>query len=576
MLKYQSIKSTLLTKASILFGCLVLTPGISSSQSYSNPLIIPPLLTGVNFSLSFAPSTHQFYPGINTSTYGINGDYLGPTLVFNKGDSINISVLNNLPEITSCHWHGLHVPACADGGPHTTINQGETWHVQYKVMNNAATYWYHPHVHMTTQSQVTAGLAGMIIVKDSVESQLSLPRTYGVDDFPIIIQDRKYSISGQFLAYGLGDSMLVNGTALAYLNCPRQMVRLRLLNGSNARVYKIGFNDQRNFDVIGGDGGLLSQPYSTNRILLANGERAEIVVDFTGDVVGNQIYMMSYGAEMATNIPGAITGGMGGNGPLEAVNFKLFELDVVPQLPNPVTTIPVNLVAQNSWNPGSASRIRNKTISGMGSVNGMGNFLMDNTSFDMAVFNDTVQLNDIEIWNVTNNSNIAHPIHLHDVQFNILSRNGVQPPPQEAGLKDVFLVSPGETVSLITRFEDFSNDTIPYMYHCHNLAHEDMGMMLQFIVVNNTSGISNQIQREQIHIFPNPSTHQWKVQLGNINLDDSGIELLDFQGRKILTTFFFNEEENGFLINNADFSQGVYFLKISDKSKVYISKLIKI
>ena len=553
---------------------LSILPGCSFSQLFTNPLIIPPLLTGTNFTLAFAPSTHQFYPGIITSTYGINGDYLGPTLLFNKGDSVHLSVLNNLSEVTSCHWHGLHVPAESDGGPHSPINPGDNWYAHFKVMNNAATYWYHPHMHMTTQPQVTAGLSGMIIIKDSSESLLNLPRTYGSDDFPVIIQDRKYSISGQFLSNGLGDSVLINGTAYAFLDCPKQMVRLRLLNGSNARVYNIGFSDQRNFNVIGGDGGLLSQPYTTNRLLLSNGERAEILVDFTNDIVGNQIVMMSYASEMANNVPGAITGAMGGNGPLEAVDFNLFQLNVISQTVNPVTTIPSTLISQNSWNPADAARTRNKIITGMGSVNGMGNFLINNSSFNHFVFNDTVQLNDIEIWNVTNNSNMAHPIHLHDVQFYILNRNGTSPTPEESGLKDVFLVSPNETVSLITRFEDFANDSVPYMYHCHNLAHEDMGMMLQFIVVNNTSGVEDfHLASENIQAYPNPSMDFWHVKAAIQMPDDAVMEMLDFHGQKISIDLQFREHE--FMIDNTGLSKGIYFLKISSKSGIFIGKLVK-
>ena len=162
----------------LLFFLLSILPGCSFSQLFTNPLIIPPLLTGTNFTLAFAPSNHQFYPGIITSTYGINGDYLGPTLLFNKGDSVHLSVLNNLSEVTSCHWHGLHVPAESDGGPHSPINPGDTWYAHFKVMNNAATYWYHPHMHMTTQPQVTAGLSGMIIIKDSSESLLNLSTAF--------------------------------------------------------------------------------------------------------------------------------------------------------------------------------------------------------------------------------------------------------------------------------------------------------------------------------------------------------------------------------------------------------------
>ena len=565
-----------LQKSCVVLIVLLCCSLMTYSQFFINPLLIPPVLNGTTFNLTFSPSVHQFYPGINTDTYGINGDYLGPTLIFNKGDTVNIDVVNNLPEVTSCHWHGLHVPAYYDGGPHSTINPGEIWNAHFKVMNNAATYWYHPHIHMTTQPQVTFGLAGMIIVKDTIENQLNLPRQYSIDDFPIIIQDRKYSVSGQFLSYGLGDSILVNGTATPYLNCPKQLVRMRLLNGSNARVYNIGFNDQRNFFVIAGDGGLLQQPYSTNRLLLSNGERAEIVVDLSSDVIGQQLYVMSFASEMASNIPGAILGPMGGNGPLEAVNYKLFEIDVISPTVNPVLMIPTVLFPQSVWNPLSAARIRNKSVSGIGSVNGMGNFFLDNVTYDETVFNDTIQLNDIEIWNVTNTSNIAHPIHLHDVQFYILNRNGSPPSPQETGLKDVFLISPNETVSIITRFEDYFNDTVPYMYHCHNLAHEDMGMMLQFIVVNNSTSVEEQeMLNNSIVGYPNPANESWNINLEKIENKVPKFQITDQLGKIIPATITFDVNTGKASIENRHFLAGIYLLTILSGQKNFICKLVK-
>ncbi|MEP7264105.1 MAG: multicopper oxidase domain-containing protein [Bacteroidota bacterium] len=549
---------------------LLLSENISG-QAYNNQLFIPPVLSGNNFNLSFNASTRQFFPGLTTDTYGINGDYLGPTLVFQKNDSVFINVTNNLFEVTSCHWHGLHVPALYDGGPHTTINPGTTWYAHFKVLNNAGTYWYHPHVHMNTLPQVNSGLAGMIIVKDSAEGLLNLPRTYGVDDFPVILQDKKYSISGQMLANALGDSMQVNGTIHPYLNCPAQIVRLRLLNGSNARVYNLGFSDQRNFYVIGNDGGLIDQPYSTNRLLLANGERVEILIDLSVDTPGTSFILKSFASEMASDIPGAITGMMGGNGPLEAVDFNIMQLNVITPTANPVLTVPVNLIPLSPWNPVNANRIRYKEVSGLGMVSGQGNFMMDNTTYDHMIINDTMRLGDIEIWNIANNSNMAHPMHIHDVQFYILHRNGSGPGMYEKGLKDVVLVKPGETVSLITKFEDFSDDSIPYMYHCHNLAHEDMGMMLQFIVTSGTSGVGAIQNTDHTYIYPNPTSDYWQLQL---NSYPEKVNLYNMQGEKVTTPIIISSSKM-VSVGDSQLQPGIYILKISYKERDISKTLVK-
>jgi blue copper oxidase len=554
----------------VFFKAIVSTHSIQA-QGYNQPLFMPPLLSGTTLNLSFNTGTMQFYPGLTTDTYGINGNYLGPTLILNKGDSMSISVTNNLPETTSCHWHGLHVPALYDGGPHSPINPGATWNADFRVMNNAATYWYHPHMHMNTMPQVDKGLAGMIIVKDSVESLLDLPRTYGLDDFPIILQDKKYNQSGQMIPVGLGDSIQVNGTVNAYLNCPSQVVRLRLLNASNARIYNIGFSDQRNFYVITNDGGLLTQPYSVNRLLLSNGERVEILVDLSSDTVGHSFFLQSYASEMAIDIPGAITGANGGSGPLEAVDFPLMSIGVTSPTANPVLTIPVTLATSTPWNPANANRIRNKTISGNGTVNGQGNFMMDSTFYSHMVINDTIILNDIEIWNITNHSNMAHPVHLHDVQFYIISRDGITPPPYESGLKDVVLISPNETVSLITKFEDFADNTVPYMYHCHNLAHEDMGMMLQFIVVDNTSGIVSYDLEKDI-VYPNPSSEKWLVRIHGRYPEK--VMLFSNDGKAINTDIIITGKEIS--IGEKNLNPGIYIVKIAAGENVITKKLVKL
>ena len=170
---------------------LFLTITIFSSAvllSAQNPVIVPGTLSGTEFNLNLQNGTFQFYEGINTTTMGVNGDILGPTLIMQKGDNVDITVNNNLNDTTTIHWHGMHVSAENDGGPHTTIAPGASWNPQFTVLDKAGTYWYHPHLHMKTNEHVTKGIAGFIIVQDEEEAALELPRTYGVDDFPLVIQ----------------------------------------------------------------------------------------------------------------------------------------------------------------------------------------------------------------------------------------------------------------------------------------------------------------------------------------------------------------------------------------------------
>ena len=166
----------------LLIYAMCLTSFVMVSQ---NPIVIPGTIETTNVNLTLQTGTFQFFPGENTSTMGVNGPVLGPTIIMDNGDNMNINVTNNLGEDTTIHWHGLHVSAANDGGPHTIIEAGRTWSPSFIVLDKAATYWYHPHLHEHTEEQVTKGGAGFIIVKDEAEAQLDLPRTYGIDDFDV-------------------------------------------------------------------------------------------------------------------------------------------------------------------------------------------------------------------------------------------------------------------------------------------------------------------------------------------------------------------------------------------------------
>jgi len=316
------------------------------------PLLIPGTLSGTDFTLNLQNGTFQFYNGINTTTMGVNGNILGPTLIMQKGDSVNIVVNNQLADTTTIHWHGMHVSAVNDGGPHTTIAPGASWHPAFTVMDRAGVYWYHPHLHTKTNKHVSLGIAGMIIVKDEDEAALNLPRNYGVDDFPLVIQTKDFDNNEQIVVPSNSDDVLmVNATLDPYLDVPAQVVRFRLLNGASQRVFKIGLSNNAAFYQIGSDGGLLSEPLELTRLQLAPGERAELLIDFSGKE-GQSVQLMSYASEFPNGIYGAANPGMMSNmtldgykpNPLNGSNFDIITFNVGAVGSDPVTTIPASLV----------------------------------------------------------------------------------------------------------------------------------------------------------------------------------------------------------------------------------------
>ena len=434
------------------------------------------------FNLNMQTGSSELVSGLQTSTLGYNGDVLGPTLRMSKGESVQINVTNAIGETTTSHWHGMHVPALMDGGPHQEIVNGTTWAADFDVLNEAATLWYHPHTHGKTGSQVYQGLAGMIIIDDNNSTALNLPSDYGIDDIPVVIQDRRINPDGS-LAYltqnsdrmGMkGDRILANGKEMPRFNAPAQWLRLRLLNGSNARIYNFGFSDNRSFQQIASDGGLLPAPVTLTRLLLSPGERAEIMLDLSQDL-NNTLKLVSYSSEVTSMLyAGGGMGGMSGD-TLDGTNFDIMTIAIdrpavnSPSLPAVMNSLPT--LTANAPD-------RLFTLEMM-----MGQFTINRKAMDLNRIDETVSLGATEIWQVTNNQGMAHPFHIHDEMFQIVSRDGSLPPANEQGWKDTVLVKPNETVRFIVRFSDFSDASNPFMYHCHILEHEDNAMMGQFVVV---------------------------------------------------------------------------------------------
>lgn len=564
---------------------VLLTIFICQFSFAQNQLFIPPALTGTAFNLNIQNGITQFYPGVNTPTYGVNGNLLAPTLIVNKWDWVTMNVTNNLTGFgnsTTIHWHGLHVPSIDDGGPHQIINQGTTWSPNFQILNSAGTFWYHPHGEGKTDLHVAKGIAGMIIVKDSIEDALVLPRTYGVDDFPIIVQTKAFDVLTQIAISTEEDTaVFVNGTLHPYLNAPSQVIRLRLLNGSSMRAYNFGFTNNKSFKMIATDGGLLDSAITITRIRLSPGERAEILLDLQG-MQGQTIFLNSFSSELPNGIYGAatVTGMMGGTipdynlNPLNGANFGILQINIGAQTVNPITTIPTTLSTITPWTGYTVSRnfnlLPDTMMSSIGQV--AGPFNINGVHFDMSVINVTTYLNNTEKWRVTNNTSIAHPFHIHDMHFYLLNVNGGAVPNYERGKKDVVLVLPNQYVEFITRFEDFANDSIPYMYHCHLLHHEDDGMMGSFRVLDTTSTGLQQLEFNKLFLYPNPAENELHVSLETTN-NNYEILVLNVLGEPITLTK--TKDANGIVLNISNLEKGIYFLQLKTNSHLSINKFIK-
>ncbi|CAN5618435.1 hypothetical protein BH11BAC1_BH11BAC1_20120 [soil metagenome] len=553
-----------------------------------NPLFIPTLLLGATFNLNIQNGVSQFYPGINTPTFGINGPLLGPTLVLNKWDWVTMNVTNNLTgngNATTIHWHGLHVPAVDDGGPHQLISQGSTWSPHFQVLNSAATYWYHPHGANKTDLHVSKGIAGMIIIKDSTEAALTLPRTYNVDDFPLIVQTKCFDVLNQIAIATAFDTVpMVNGTLNPYLDIPAQVIRLRVLNASSDRSFLFGFSNNMNFHLIATDGGLLDSSFTLNRLQLSNGERAEILVDLTGHL-NDTIFLMSYGSELSHGIMGADSVGDDLNqipdyylNHLNGADFNLLQLNVSPQTGTPITTIPSSLSPVVPWDTINVTVHRTFELDTLsdGFVNpnlAEGPFGINRKTFEMDSINEIVYLNTTEIWTIMNQTMVAHPFHIHDMHFYILEKNGDPVAAYEKGKKDVVLVMPNDSIRFITKFEDFANDTVPYMYHCHLLHHEDDGMMGSFVVVD-TSGVNIiEFDKDAFQIYPNPNAGLVNIQCSNDLKSEVKIIVSDLSGRAVFTEHKSISKGNC-KISLSDITDGVYFITIQSEKILVTKKII--
>ena len=478
----------------------------------------------VELAFTAAPSEASILPGRPTDVWRfagsvlrgpssllepIPGSYLGPTLRLRRGQKVRIRFSNRIPDPSIMHWHGLDVPTAADGHPRLAVPPGSEYVYEFEVTNRAGTYWYHPHPHMQTGPQVYKGMAGLAIVSDDEEDALGLPG--GAQDLTCVLQDRRFDENNQ-LVYStsmmdmetgfLGDRVLVNGKPRPTWSLATRAYRIRVLNGSNARIYKLVWSDGTPITVLGTDGGLLVRPVVQRCLTLGPAQRADLWLDLSRRAVGTTFELRSEAFELSDAGPLMGGPGMRGRGMGARSGGRAMRGGTLP-LGAAISLLGIRLANRDS----SRVRLPERLSSLMPTPESLADgpvrtvpltFQRMQWSFGGRVFHmhevaddETVVAGSAHRWDLTNiggpmGMQMAHPIHLHGRQFRVLSRTGGSPANTlreglvDGGLLDTVLVLPDETVRIAVTFT-----THPglYLYHCHILEHEDAGMMRNFRVV---------------------------------------------------------------------------------------------
>lgn len=520
---------------------------------YLDPLPVPSALSPLSqtagvtyYEITASAFTSKLHSQLSaTNLWGYNGLYPGPTIEARKGEIVKVKWINGLkgenhlleeaydvnlhgtnmgePHIrTVTHLHGGHVPQASDGYPLDWFRSGESSIYEYPNSQRAATLWYHDHVIGITRLNVYAGLAGFYIIRDSEEDALGLPN--GDHEIPLVIQDRsfytdgslKYDVRdtkaiptnsdhpGPWIPEMFGTAILVNGKVWPYLEVERRKYRFRLLNGSNARFYRLELPGI-SITQIGSDGGLLATPVTMESLTLSPGERADVIVDFSSQAAGAEVIMLNTGPdEPFMNDPTAAVADPNTTG--QVMKFRI-KAAAVPD----TWAIPATLATIASIPESEAILVRDMTLEEIiDEVDEPISLQINGMDFDDPIL-EKPALGTTEIWRVINLSGDTHPFHVHLVQFQVLDRtpfdaeaylaaltnyragkgdkpdstnyltgSAVTPPNGESGWKDTVMAHPGEVLRIIMRFETYKGK---YPIHCHILDHEDNSMMIQFETV---------------------------------------------------------------------------------------------
>ncbi|MDF7456361.1 multicopper oxidase CueO [Proteus mirabilis] len=474
--------------------------------------------------LNIQQGVSQFTATASTTTWGYNGSLLGPALKLKRGEPATIEINNTLPETTTVHWHGLEISGEQDGGPQATIAPGKSRTVTFTPDQAESTCWFHPHTHGITGKQVAMGLGGLVIIEDDETAKRKLPHRWGVDDLPVILQDKRLDSNGQIdyqldvmsAAVGwFGDMMLTNGAIQPQHIVPKGWIRLRFLNGCNARSLNLATSDGRPMYVIASDGGLLAEPVKVTELPILMGERFEVLVDTSDgrdfDIVTLPVRQMGMVLAPFDNVlpvlrllPSAE----------KAVGILPDQLALIPALPSlsHIATRSLHLRMDMRLDMQGmmalTERYGDKALAGIhhgmshmrqGKGNGMmgGGMNCGHGSADIDIYNANsingipfsmtepafdVKQGVYERWLVSGRGDMMlHPFHVHGTQFRILSENGRKPEKHRQGWKDIVRVE-GQISEILVKFDHLATKEHPFMAHCHLLEHEDTGMMAGFTV----------------------------------------------------------------------------------------------
>jgi FtsP/CotA-like multicopper oxidase with cupredoxin domain len=532
-----------------------------------NQLRFPPELQPGE-PLVFDTTNVEVWPGTNTQILGLNNSYPAPTIRVQRGDNFSVFFENQYSEEATIHWHGLLVSELMDGQPKDAIPPGNNYTYTFPVFQRAGTYFYHSHAHHLTAKHVYKGYAGFFIVEDDDELQYGLPA--GEYDIPLLIQDRHSAYQPQFnyspgmmdRMWGyLGDLHLINGTPDAYFEVQKTLYRFRLLNGSNARVYKIAFSDNSPFWIISTDGGLKDEAVQMNSVFLSPGERVDILFDFFPYSVGNSVTLQSQAFS-----------GIGNQG----IQMDLLRFDVVGNLTSG-GIVPQDLSPINYYNINDITGTRNFTLSqgmmgaGMHRINGL--------TYDINRIDEQIPFNELEEWKFINNTNNYHPMHIHGVLFQVYSRNGnTNLSPNDKGWKDTVLVNPSETVSLLVKFNDYSGI---YLLHCHNLEHEDDGMMLNIKIDYPTKVEDENHSPESFELhqnYPNPFNPSTTIKFSIPDQSFVNLSVHNIEGQNVARLVNAQLEAGVYEIsfNAKGLSSGTYFYRLNAGNANLVKKMILI
>lgn len=473
--------------------------------AFVQKLPIPKVLTAKDITLVARETDVQLAPGLPTKMWTYNGTFPGPTIRRPSGTRTRVRLQNKLPKSAdslTMHLHGGHNAPGEDGQPEVNVikpGAARTYTYDFRedgAPERAATHWYHDHSHHRTLRNVWHGLAGMFIVDDAFDAKLPLPK--GRFDIPLMLTERTLDGDNQlvdtFITYddatapltqapGLGQgfaplddvfgtTFFVNGAVQPYLEVEPRMYRFRILNASPFRPYNLELSDGTEMVLIGTESGLLPAPLRVRQLLIGPAERAEIVIDFSTKR-NKRLTLDSVEVESKGLLPRTAPA---------LCSFMQFVVDKgAPS--KEAAKIPTKLRPLPAWAATASSTPHRVWAFGIGvDPQGRGAWTINGRTFDPARVDAKPALGSVETWMLINTSPnmVSHYIHIHDVDWVVLSRNGSPPQGAEVGLKETFRLDPGEVVIIAAKFSDYLGR---YMLHCHMLAHEDHGMMTTFEVV---------------------------------------------------------------------------------------------